>query len=110
MGDMHKIYYEQTGNPEGKVLLFLHGGPGAGCSSAHRRLFDPEKFRVIFFDQRGSGRSKPYASIEKNTTQHLISDINYLREKLKIEKWILFGGSLGKHFGACLRNREPSFC
>jgi len=107
--DIHKIYYEQVGNPEGKVILFLHGGPGAGCSSAHRRLFDPEKFRVIFFDQRGSGRSKPYASIEKNTTQHLISDINYLREKLKIEKWILFGGSWGSTLALAYAIENPVF-
>lgn len=93
--DGHQIYYEQVGNPDGKAILFLHGGPGAGCSPAHRRLFDPQKFRAILFDQRGSGRSKPHASTTKNTTQYLISDINYLREKLRIEKWTLFGGSWG---------------
>ncbi len=73
----------------------MHGGPGAGCSPAHRRLFDPTKFRVIFIDQRGSGRSKPYGSTVNNTTQDLISDINYLRKSLEIEKWALFGGSWG---------------
>ena len=107
--DGHKIYYEQVGNPDGKVILFLHGGPGAGCSPAHRRLFDPQKFRAILFDQRGSGRSKPNASITKNTTQFLISDINYLREKLKIKKWALFGGSWGSTLALAYAIENPVF-
>ena len=105
----HEIYYEQIGNPNGRAILFLHGGPGAGCSPAHRRLFDPAKFRVIFIDQRGSGRSKPYGSTNKNTTQDLISDINYLRQALKIEKWILFGGSWGSTLALAYAIENPAF-
>ena len=107
--DGHQIYYEQVGNPYGKEILFLHGGPGAGCSPAHRRLFDPEKFRAILFDQRGSGRSKPYAYTKRNTTQYLISDINYLREKLKIKKWALFGGSWGSTLALAYAIENPAF-
>ncbi len=107
--DGHEIYYEQVGNPHGKPILFLHGGPGAGCSPAHRRLFDPEKFRAILFDQRGSGRSKPIASIKNNTTKNLISDINYLREKLKIKKWTLFGGSWGSTLALVYAIENPAY-
>ena len=106
--DNHKIYYEQIGNPEGKPILFLHGGPGAGCSPAHRRLFDPAKFRVIFIDQRGSGRSKPYGSTTNNTTPDLISDINYLRQELKIDKWALFGGSWGSTLALAYAIENPA--
>ena len=107
--DNHQIYFEQTGNPAGKAILFLHGGPGAGCSPAHRRLFDPKKFRVIFIDQRGSGRSKPYGSTVNNTTQDLISDINYLRQSLEIEKWALFGGSWGSTLALAYAIDSPTF-
>ena len=107
--DNHQIYYEQIGNPDGHALLFLHGGPGAGCSPAHRRLFDPAKFRVIFIDQRGSGRSTPYGSTINNTTQHLISDINFLRVKLKINKWTLFGGSWGSTLALAYAIANPAY-
>ena len=107
--DNHELYYEQIGNPDGRVILFLHGGPGAGCSPAHRRLFDPGKFRVIFLDQRGSGRSKPYGSIINNTTQDLISDINHLRQSLNIEKWALFGGSWGSTLALAYAIENPTF-
>ena len=91
----HRLYYEQCGNPEGVPVLFLHGGPGAGCAPSHRRLFHPDRFHAILFDQRGSGKSEPYASIHENTTPHLIADIETLRVHLGVDKFILFGGSWG---------------
>ena len=94
-GDGHQIYWELSGNPEGKAAVFLHGGPGAGCSPDHRRLFDPLRYCVLLFDQRGCGRSKPAASLENNTTWHLVEDIERLRTMLGIEKWLVFGGSWG---------------
>ena len=95
VGNGHSIYFEQYGNPKGIPILFLHGGPGAGFSNSHKSFFDPNIFRVIFFDQRGSGKSIPYAEINYNNTQLLISDIEDLRKSLKIDKWYLFGGSWG---------------
>ena len=91
----HNIYYEQCGAVDGQPLLFLHGGPGAGSSPSHRRLFNPKRFRCILFDQRGSGQSRPFASIVDNTTELLISDIEKLRKHLGIDKFVLFGGSWG---------------
>lgn len=91
----HKIYYEQCGNPDGIPVLFLHGGPGAGISPVHRRLFNPNKFHAILFDQRGSGRSTPLGGTTDNTTLHLIEDIEALRKQLGIDKFLLFGGSWG---------------
>ncbi len=95
VGDGHEIYMEQSGNPEGIPVLFVHGGPGAGTQKIDRRFFDPERYRIILFDQRGSGRSTPHASLENNTTHHLVSDIEKIREHLEIERWLLFGGSWG---------------
>ncbi len=95
MGDGHRIYVEQCGNPQGVPVLVLHGGPGGGCSPAMRRYFDPAHYRVVLFDQRGCGRSRPHASVENNTTWHLVSDIEVIRQTLDIEKFILFGGSWG---------------
>ncbi|MCE6952230.1 prolyl aminopeptidase [Cereibacter sphaeroides] len=95
MGDGHRIYVEQCGNPEGQPVLVLHGGPGGGCSPSMRRYFDPERYRVVLFDQRGCGRSRPHASIEANTTWHLVSDIEAIRQKLGVERWVCFGGSWG---------------
>jgi proline iminopeptidase len=91
----HKMYWEISGNPKGVPVVFLHGGPGAGSSPAHRRFFDPEYYRIIIFDQRGSGRSIPFAEIENNTTQHLVADMEKLRKHLKINKWLMLGGSWG---------------
>jgi len=91
----HTLYVEECGDPEGVPALFLHGGPGAGSSNHDRRFFDPEKYRIVLFDQRGSGRSKPHAELEDNTTAHLINDIETIRQTLDIEKWLLFGGSWG---------------
>ncbi|MGV8949794.1 MAG: prolyl aminopeptidase [Cypionkella sp.] len=95
MGDGHKIYVEQCGNPQGIPVLVLHGGPGGGCSPAMRRYFDPAVFRVVLFDQRGCGRSRPHASVENNTTWHLVRDIESIRAALGIDSFILFGGSWG---------------
>ena len=95
VGDGHTIYVEQSGNPEGTPVVVLHGGPGGGCSPAMRRYFDPNHYRIVLFDQRGCGRSKPHASVEDNTTWHLVADIERIRDALGIETWIVFGGSWG---------------
>ena len=95
VGDGHVMYWEQSGNPDGPPVLFLHGGPGAGTTPTHRRFFDPQHYRIILFDQRGAGKSTPHASIEANTTQHLIADIERLRTTLEIDRWLVFGGSWG---------------
>lgn len=95
MGDGHRIYVEQCGNPDGIPVVVLHGGPGGGCSPAMRRYFDPTAFRVILFDQRGCGRSRPHASVIQNTTWHLVNDIEVIRKELGISRWIAFGGSWG---------------
>jgi proline iminopeptidase len=94
-GDGHQIYWELCGNPQGKPAVFLHGGPGSGCSTDHRRLFDPQRYCVLLFDQRGCGRSRPAASLENNTTWHLVADIERLRAMLGVERWLVFGGSWG---------------
>jgi len=95
VGDRHQLYYEQSGNPNGKPVVFVHGGPGGGCSPIHRQFFDPSVYRIILFDQRGSGQSKPHACLEQNTTQHLLADMEQLRLHLKLDQWLLFGGSWG---------------
>ncbi len=95
MGDGHRIFVEQCGRPDGIPVLVLHGGPGGGCSPAMRRYFDPKVFRVVLFDQRGCGRSRPHATVENNTTWHLIKDIESIRAALGIERFIVFGGSWG---------------
>ena len=92
---LHQIYFEQCGRLEGKPVLFIHGGPGAGISPTHRRLFNPDRFRCVLFDQRGSGQSTPHGETAQNTTQDLIADIEVLRQELGIESWLLFGGSWG---------------
>lgn len=94
-GDGHQIYWELCGNPAGTPAVFLHGGPGAGCSPDHRRLFDPRRYNVLLFDQRGCGRSRPHAGVEHNTTWHLVADIERLREMLGVPRWLVFGGSWG---------------
>ncbi len=95
VGDGHQIYWERYGRPGGKPAVFLHGGPGGGISTDHRRQFDPERYDVLLFDQRGCGRSTPYASLEANTTWHLVADIERLREMAGHDKWLVFGGSWG---------------
>lgn len=91
----HVMYWEQVGNPRGQPVLFLHGGPGAGAGAVHRRFFDPNHWRVVIFDQRGAGRSRPLGELRENTTPHLVADIEALRRFLGIERWLLFGGSWG---------------
>jgi len=108
--DSHQIYYEQCGIEDGVAVMFLHGGPGAGCQPAHRRLFDPLKYRSILFDQRGCGRSKPYASIVNNTTQDLVEDIEALRQHLGLDKILLFGGSWGSTLALCYGITYPEHC
>ncbi|MBV9244517.1 MAG: prolyl aminopeptidase [Methylobacteriaceae bacterium] len=94
-GEGHEIYWELVGNPNGRPAVFLHGGPGAGCAANHRRLFDPARYNVLLFDQRGCGRSKPHASLDHNTTWHLVADIERLRQIMGAERWLVFGGSWG---------------
>ena len=106
----HSIYYEEYGNPKGKPVLFLHGGPGAGFSNSHKSFFDPKIFRVIFFDQRGSGKSIPYAEIKNNTTDLLLSDIEALRSFLNIDRWLLFGGSWGSTLALIYGIKFPEKC
>lgn len=91
----HQIYYEQAGNPNAPAIIFLHGGPGSGCNENHRRYFNPDKYRIILFDQRGSNRSTPIACVDNNSTQGILNDIESIRKTLNIDKWILFGGSWG---------------
>ncbi len=95
VGDGHVLYVEQCGNPRGRPVVVLHGGPGGGCSPAMRRYFDPGHYRIILFDQRGCGRSRPHASVEANTTHHLVADIDHIRRDLGIDNWVVFGGSWG---------------
>lgn len=103
----HEIYVEECGNKDGIPVIFLHGGPGAGCEPYHRQLFDPEKYRIILFDQRGCGRSHPHASIENNTTQDLIADIEKIRNELNIDKWVVAGGSWGATLGVAYAETHP---
>jgi len=108
MGDGHRIYVEQCGNPQGVPVLVLHGGPGGGCSPAMRRYFDPGVYRVVLFDQRGCGRSRPHASVINNTTWHLVADIEVIREALEIEQFITFGGSWGATLALIYAISHPS--
>ena len=107
VGDGHRIYVEQCGNPTGVPVVVLHGGPGGGCSPAMRRYFDPTHYRIVLFDQRGCGRSRPHASVEANTTWHLVADIERIREALGIENWLVFGGSWGATLGLVYAQSHP---
>ena len=107
VGDGHQIYVEQCGNPEGAPVVVLHGGPGGGCSPAMRRYFDPEAFRVILFDQRGCGRSRPHASTTANTTWHLVRDIELIRTTLGVDRWAVFGGSWGATLALAYAETHP---
>jgi proline iminopeptidase len=106
----HVMYWEQSGAPGGAPVLFLHGGPGAGTTPTHRRFFDPAHYRIVLFDQRGAGKSTPHASIEDNTTQHLIADIERLREALGIAQWLVFGGSWGSTLALAYAQAHPERC
>lgn len=103
----HLLHIEECGNPGGIPVLFVHGGPGAGCEDYHRRFFDPESYRIILFDQRGCGRSTPHAALEGNTTQALVEDIERIREHLGIDRWLLFGGSWGSTLSLVYAETHP---
>jgi proline iminopeptidase len=105
---VHTLYYEQSGNPEGKPVVVLHGGPGGATDGAMRRFFDPARYRIVLFDQRGCGRSTPHASLQDNTTWHLVDDIEKLREHLGIERWQVFGGSWGSTLALAYAQMFPS--
>ncbi|TCM82051.1 prolyl aminopeptidase [Rhodovulum steppense] len=107
VGDGHRLYVEQCGHPDGIPVVVLHGGPGGGCSPAMRRYFDPEEFRIVLFDQRGCGRSRPHASVSANTTWHLVRDIEAIRTALGIERWVLFGGSWGATLALIYAQTHP---
>ena len=107
LGAPHVMYWELCGNPAGRPALFLHGGPGAGLSPDHRRFFDPAHYRIVLFDQRGSGRSTPLGELRDNTTQHLIADIEALREQLGIDRWLVFGGSWGSTLALAYAQAHP---
>ena len=104
---LHEIYWEESGNPKGKPALFVHGGPGAGADPRSRRFFDPKRYRIVVFDQRGCGRSRPHASLEDNTTWHLVADIERLRTFLGIERWLVFGGSWGSTLALAYSQAHP---
>jgi proline iminopeptidase len=103
----HSIYFEESGNPTGKPAVFLHGGPGGGTSPRQRRFFDPARYRIVLFDQRGCGKSRPHASLHDNTTWHLVSDIEALRNHLGIASWLVFGGSWGSTLGLAYAQKHP---
>lgn len=107
VGDGHELYYEQCGNPHGKPVVVLHGGPGGGCDEKLRRFFNPDVYRIVLFDQRGAGRSRPHASLEANTTRHLIADIEVLRAALDVNRWQVFGGSWGSTLGLAYSQAHP---
>jgi len=104
---LHSLYYEECGNPQGKPAVFLHGGPGGGCSADSRRFFDPQAYRAVLFDQRGAGRSTPYAEVRENTTWTLVEDMETLRSHLGIERWVVFGGSWGSTLALCYAIAHP---
>jgi proline iminopeptidase len=103
----HTLYVEECGNPQGLPVVFLHGGPGAGLSPYHRRFFDPARYRIVLFDQRGAGRSTPFADLTDNTTWHLVADIETIREQFDIERWVVFGGSWGSTLALAYAQAHP---
>ena len=110
VSDLHEIHVEQAGNPAGSPVVFFHGGPGAGISPLHRRFFDPSFWRVILFDQRGSGRSTPLGEVRENTTADLVADTERIRERLGLPKWLVFGGSWGSTLGLAYAEAHPERC
>jgi proline iminopeptidase len=110
VSDIHEIYYERCGNPNGIPVVFLHGGPGGGILPMYRQFFDPSAYHIILFDQRGSGQSTPHADLRENTTWHLIADIETLRERFNIEKWFVFGGSWGSTLALAYAETHPDRC
>ncbi len=107
VSDLHEIYYEESGNPAGKPVLFVHGGPGGGCDPKMRRFFDPAAYRIILFDQRGCGKSRPFAELTENTTWRLVEDMEALREHLGVERWQVFGGSWGSTLALAYAQTHP---
>jgi len=107
VSDLHELYFEECGNPKGRPVVFLHGGPGGGCEAKMRRFWHPDKYRIVLFDQRGCGKSTPYASLEENTTWDLVADTEKLREHLGIEKWQVFGGSWGSTLALAYAEKHP---
>jgi pimeloyl-ACP methyl ester carboxylesterase len=107
VSDIHEIYYERVGNPDGIPVVFLHGGPGGGLIPMYRQFFDPQAYHVVLFDQRGSGKSTPHAELKENTTWDLINDIEALREKFGVEKWLVFGGSWGSTLSLAYAETHP---
>ncbi len=107
VSDLHTIYYEQSGNPNGKPVVFVHGGPGGGTDAKQRRFFDPAAYRIVLFDQRGCGRSTPHAELIDNTTWHLVGDMEALREHLHVERWQVFGGSWGSTLALAYAQKHP---
>jgi proline iminopeptidase len=110
VSDLHTVYFEQAGNPNGKPVVFLHGGPGGGIDSLYRQYFDPKKWRIVLFDQRGCGRSTPHAELRENTTWDLVNDIEKIRLHLGIEHWVVFGGSWGSTLSLAYSQSYPSAC
>ena len=106
--DIHSVYLEECGNPDGIPVLFVHGGPGSGCDPRNRCFFDPERYRIILFDQRGAGRSTPHAGLENNDTTALVEDMELIRDHLGIERWLLFGGSWGSTLSLLYAQAHPS--
>jgi proline iminopeptidase len=107
---VHTLYWEESGNPRGVPVVFLHGGPGSGATPTHRRFFDPAHYRIVVFDQRGAGRSTPLGVLERNTTPHLVADIETLRRHLGIERWLVFGGSWGSTLAIAYGEAHPDRC
>ena len=110
VSNLHTVYFEESGNPQGKPIVVLHGGPGGGCPSFYRQYFNPEKWRLIMFDQRGCGKSTPHAELRENTTWDLVSDIEKIREHLGIDKWVVFGGSWGSTLSLAYSETHPERC
>ncbi|MFO0618264.1 MAG: prolyl aminopeptidase [Polyangiaceae bacterium] len=108
VSDVHRIYFEESGNPKGKAAVFVHGGPGGGTDAKQRRFFDPDKYRIILFDQRGAGKSTPHASLEQNTTWDLVADMERIREHLGVERWQVFGGSWGSTLALAYAEKHPA--
>lgn len=110
VSDLHQIYYEESGNPDGQPVVFLHGGPGGGSQPKYRQYFDPQRWRIVLFDQRGCGRSTPHAELKDNTTWTLVSDIEQLRQHLSIDTWTVFGGSWGSTLALTYAQTHPERC
>jgi proline iminopeptidase len=107
VSEVHEIYVEQSGNPDGQPVVFVHGGPGGGTEPGYRRFFDPAKYRIILFDQRGCGKSRPHASLDENTTLHLVDDMERIRVELGIDRWVVFGGSWGSTLSLAYAQTHP---